>query len=88
MPTPAGVADLPCYACRQISELEHQFDAFQQWTVKVSCILNEIQMKQEGLSPLADQLSHFSGPTTKRKRVKGLASKVEVVKDERQGSTK
>lgn len=87
MPTPAGVADLPCCDRRQVKELEDQFDGFQQWTAQVACVVNAIRKKQEGLSPLPNQSSQSSAPLTKRKRVKGRASKVEVVKDERKGFT-
>jgi hypothetical protein len=51
--------------------MEAQFNAFQQWTAVVSSVLNDIQLKQQGLSPLQKQFGRImSPPTTKRKRTR------------------
>jgi hypothetical protein len=49
--------------------METQFNAFQQWTVKVSSVLNDIQLTQRGQSQLQKHFDRImSPPTTKRKR--------------------
>jgi hypothetical protein len=51
--------------------MEAQFNAFQQWTAVVSSVLNDIQLKQQGLSPLQKQFGRImSPPTTKKKRTR------------------
>ena len=57
------------YKYRRVGEMETQFNAFQQWTAVVSSVLNDIQLRQQGLSPLQKQFGRImSPPTTKRKR--------------------
>jgi hypothetical protein len=53
---------------RRTVEVEAQFNEFQKWTVKVSSILNDLQLQQAGLSPLQKQFGHVMGPPTTRKR--------------------
>jgi hypothetical protein len=48
--------------------MEIQFNAFQQWTAVVSSVLNDIQLKQQGLSPLQKQFGRIMSPPTTRKR--------------------
>jgi hypothetical protein len=48
--------------------MEAQFNAFQQWTAVVSSVLNDIQLKQQGLSPLQKQFGRIMSPPTPRKR--------------------
>jgi hypothetical protein len=48
--------------------METQFNAFQQWTAVVSSVLNDIQLKQQGLSPLQKQFGRIMSPPTTRKR--------------------
>ena len=48
--------------------MEAQFNAFQQWTAAVSSVLNDIQLRQQGLSPLQKQFGRIMGPPTARKR--------------------
>jgi hypothetical protein len=47
---------------RRTKEVEAQFNEFQKWTVKVSSILNDLQLQQAGLSPLQKQFGHVMGP--------------------------
>lgn len=61
----SNVADV---GCRQIGEIAAQFDAFQKWTAKVASVLNDVQLKQHGLSPLQKQFDRIAGPSTTRRR--------------------
>lgn len=59
--------------------MEAQFDAIQEWTAKVSYVLNDVQLKQQGLSPVQKQFGRIIGPlTTKKKRTKTQENKREV----------
>jgi hypothetical protein len=65
--------------CRRISEVEAQFDAFQQWTALISSVLNDVQLKQQGLSPIQKQFGRVLGPPpTKKRRTRAQESKREV----------
>jgi hypothetical protein len=67
------------YKYRRVGEMETQFNAFQQWTAVVSSVLNDIQLRQQGLSPLQKQFGRImSPPTTKRKRTRMQEDKHEV----------
>lgn len=48
--------------------MEAQFNAFQQWTAVVSSVLNDIQLRQQGLSPLQKQFGRIMSPPATRKR--------------------
>lgn len=66
---------------RRISELEAQFDAIQEWTAKVSSVLNDVQLKQQGLSPLQKQFGRIIGPlATKKRRTRTQERKRELDK--------
>jgi len=59
--------------------VETQFNAFQQWTVVVSSVLNDVQLKQQGLSPLQKQFGRILGPPpTKKRRTRAQENKREV----------
>lgn len=53
---------------RRIQELEGQFDGFQQWTAQVSRVVNDIQLKLEGLSPLGKQFGYVMGSPSKKSK--------------------
>jgi hypothetical protein len=53
---------------RQNKETQAQLNNIQQWTVKASPVLNDIQLKQLGMSPLQKQFGHVMGPPTAKKR--------------------
>ena len=59
--------------------METQFNAFQQWTAVVSSVLNDIQLRQQGLSPLQKQFGRImSPPTARRKRTRMQEGKDEA----------
>jgi hypothetical protein len=58
--------------------MEAQFNAFQQWTAVVSSVLNDIQLKQQGLSPLQKQFGHIMSPPTRKRRTRTLEDKREA----------
>ncbi|KAM0714546.1 hypothetical protein Q7P37_009842 [Cladosporium fusiforme] len=64
---------------RRIGELEEQFNEFQRWTAQVSCAINDLKLRQEGLSPLQKQFGYvMSSPAKKGKassRVRNTESK-------------
>lgn len=64
---------------RRIGELEEQFNEFQRWTAQVSRVINDLQLQQEGLSPLQKQFGYVMGsPARKGKassRVKNTENK-------------
>ncbi|KAM0714603.1 hypothetical protein Q7P37_009899 [Cladosporium fusiforme] len=64
---------------RRIGELEEQFNEFQRWTAQVSLVINNLQLQQEGLSPLQKQFGYvMSSPGRKGKaspRVKNTEGK-------------
>ena len=64
---------------RRVGEMETQFNAFQKWTAVVSSVLNDIQLRQQGLSPLQKHFGRImSPPTTKRKRTRMQEDKHEA----------
>ena len=64
---------------RRVGEMETQFNAFQQWTAVVSSVLNDVQLRQQGLSPLQKHFGRvMSPPTTKRKRARMQEGKHEA----------
>lgn len=68
--------------------MEAQFNAFQQWTAVVSSVLNDIQLKQQGLSPLQKQFGRImSPPTTRKRRTRIQESKREADKAKSKGNT-
>lgn len=53
---------------RRIAELEEQFNEFQRWTAQVSLVINNLQLQQEGLSPLQKQFGYvMNSPARKGK---------------------
>lgn len=51
---------------RRIRELEEQFNEFQRWTAQVSRVINDLQLQQEGLSPLQKQFGYVMGSPAKK----------------------
>jgi hypothetical protein len=80
--------DIADVGYRRISEVEAQFNAFQQWTAVVSSVLNDVQLKQQGLSPLQKQFGRILGPpTTKKRRTRMQENKREVDGVKAKGNT-
>lgn len=53
---------------RRADEVESQSDAFREWTAKMSAAMNNVQLKQEGLSPLKRYYGDIMQPPVNRKK--------------------
>jgi len=62
---------------RRIQELEGQFDGFQEWTAQFSRLVNKMQLKLEGLSPLGKQFGYVMGSPSKKSKAQSRQKKPE-----------
>jgi len=53
---------------RRVDEVESQSDAFWKWTSGMSDAMNNVQLKQEGLSPLKRHYGDIMQPLVSRKK--------------------